>query len=135
MFIRTIYVNTWSNGQTFRCRFARQVLHTEWPQPRLIGRRVLSSNPFSQTGQIRKSVHWGVWIGIFYVYLWIPSLVFDWKGIYVAVFLFQIHFYFLIIVLYLLMNSRFFLVLFRFVGRKDVVIIRRLFSGSPLKTR
>lgn len=62
--IQMTTLRTWSKGQTFRWRFARQVLQTECPQPRLMGKRVLSSNPFSQTGQIKKSVHWGVWIGI-----------------------------------------------------------------------
>jgi hypothetical protein len=55
----------WSKGQTALCRLARHVLQTECPHPRLVGSLVLRSNPFSQTGQLRYSVHWGACTGIF----------------------------------------------------------------------
>lgn len=72
----SVLIAVWSKGQALRCSLFRHILQTVWPQPRLMGRRTVSSNVCVQMGHSRNSVHCGAWTGIVTgtVYMYEPRL-------------------------------------------------------------
>lgn len=63
----SVLMAVWSNGQALRCSLFRHILQTVCPQPRLMGRRIVSSNVWVQIGHSRNSVHCGACTGMVYV--------------------------------------------------------------------
>lgn len=60
----SVLMAVWSNGQALRCSLFRHILQTVCPQPRLMGRRTVSSNVCVQIGHSRNSVHCGACTGM-----------------------------------------------------------------------
>lgn len=63
----SVLMAVWSNGQALRCSLFRHILQTVCPQPRLMGRRTVSSNVCVQIGHSRNSVHCGACTGMIYM--------------------------------------------------------------------
>lgn len=60
----SVLIVVWSKGHAFRWSLLRHILQTVWPQPKLMGFRIVSSKVCVQIGQERKSVHCGACTGI-----------------------------------------------------------------------
>ncbi len=60
----SVLMAVWSKGQAFRCNLFRHILQTVCPQPKLMGRRTVSSNVCVQIGHSRNSVHCGACTGM-----------------------------------------------------------------------
>lgn len=63
----SVLMAVWSKGQALRCSLFRHILQTVCPQPRLMGRRTVSSNICVQIGHSRNSVHCGACTGMVYM--------------------------------------------------------------------
>lgn len=63
----SVLMAVWSNGQALRCSLFRHILQTVCPQPRLMGRRTVSSNVCVQIGHSRNSVHCGACTGMIFM--------------------------------------------------------------------
>lgn len=60
----SVLIVVWSKGHALRWSLLRHILQTVWPQPKLMGFRIVSSKVCVQIGQERKSVHCGACTGI-----------------------------------------------------------------------
>lgn len=60
----SVLMAVWSKGQALRCNLFRHILQTVCPQPKLMGRRTVSSNVCVQIGHSRNSVHCGACTGM-----------------------------------------------------------------------
>lgn len=60
----SVLMAVWSKGQALRCNLFRHILQTVCPQPKLMGRRTVSSKVWVQIGHSRNSVHCGACTGM-----------------------------------------------------------------------